>query len=219
MLIRRGRLPDGRVADIRVDERIVEIADRLEPLDAEQVHRCRRLVPCCPDCTTITCICGRWPRHSTPSRSGRRRFGRKRNWHRHLRTAEPGPDGWIRAIGYHASVAGELDREQLDALVARHAGADPAPQRCDVDPELGCAGPRRARPIIPDGRLHSADDWSDALPRRVTALADITHRLAALRSHRNHRRHTGSHRRRRRDAVGGASARRDSAATAFPRAG
>ncbi len=30
----------------------------------------------------------------------------------------------------------------------------------------------------PDGRLHSADDWADALPRRATALADITHRLA-----------------------------------------
>ena len=37
MLIRRGSLPDGRIADIRVDERIVEIADRLDPLDAEQV--------------------------------------------------------------------------------------------------------------------------------------------------------------------------------------
>ena len=37
MLIRHGKLPDGRIADIRVDERIVEIADRLDPLDAEQV--------------------------------------------------------------------------------------------------------------------------------------------------------------------------------------
>jgi predicted amidohydrolase YtcJ len=32
----------------------------------------------------------------------------------------------------------------------------------------------------PDGRLHSADDWADALPRRVTELAHITHRLAAF---------------------------------------
>ena len=30
----------------------------------------------------------------------------------------------------------------------------------------------------PDGRLHSADDWADALPRRVTALVEITTRLA-----------------------------------------
>ena len=30
----------------------------------------------------------------------------------------------------------------------------------------------------PDGRLHSADEWAAALPRRVTALAEITTRLA-----------------------------------------
>ena len=34
-----------------------------------------------------------------------------------LITAAPQPDGWIRAVGYHHSVAGELDRHLLDALV------------------------------------------------------------------------------------------------------
>ncbi|ETD33279.1 amidohydrolase family protein [Williamsia sp. D3] len=34
-----------------------------------------------------------------------------------LRAATPGADGWIRAVGYHDSVAGHLDRYQLDALL------------------------------------------------------------------------------------------------------
>ncbi len=37
MLIRRAALTDGRVADIRVGERIADIAERLEPLDSEDV--------------------------------------------------------------------------------------------------------------------------------------------------------------------------------------
>jgi dihydroorotase-like cyclic amidohydrolase len=37
MLIRQATLPDGHVADVRVDERIVDIADRLDPLGSEHV--------------------------------------------------------------------------------------------------------------------------------------------------------------------------------------
>ena len=94
-----------------------------------------------------------------------------------LANAVPGPDGWIRAVGYHASVAGELDREQLDALIAD------TPLR--IQHRSGAMwilnSPGLARVGLadhPDGRLHSADEWSDTLPRRATALADITHRLA-----------------------------------------
>jgi len=39
-----------------------------------------------------------------------------------LADAGAGEDGWIRAVGYHDSVAGELDRDALDALNA----VDPA---------------------------------------------------------------------------------------------
>lgn len=35
-----------------------------------------------------------------------------------LRAAEPRQDGWIRAVGYHDSVAGELDRRQLDDVIS-----------------------------------------------------------------------------------------------------
>ena len=37
MLIRRGRLPDGHTADVRVDDHIVEIADTLDASDTEHV--------------------------------------------------------------------------------------------------------------------------------------------------------------------------------------
>ncbi len=33
-----------------------------------------------------------------------------------LADAQPGEDGWIRAVGYHEAVAGPLDRTRLDAL-------------------------------------------------------------------------------------------------------
>jgi predicted amidohydrolase YtcJ len=176
MLIRRGRLPDGHVADLRADERIGEIADRLEPLDGEQVldanggavlpglhdhHLHLRAMAAAVDSLTL----------------GPPRVTTKVQLAQALAAASPGPDGWIRAVGYHASVAGELDRDQLDALVAE------TPLR--IQHRSGAmwilnsaALARVGLPEHPDGRLHSADEWSDALPRRVTALADICVRLS-----------------------------------------
>ena len=116
MLIRRATLPDGRIADIRVGERIDQIADRLEPLDAEQLvdadsgavlpglhdhHLHLRAMAAALDSVTV----------------GPPQVRTKAQLAQALRAAEPGPDGWIRAVGYHASVAGELDRDQLDALI------------------------------------------------------------------------------------------------------
>jgi predicted amidohydrolase YtcJ len=96
-----------------------------------------------------------------------------------LRTAQPGQDGWIRAVGYHASVAGELDRDQLDALIAdvpvriqHRSGAMWILNSAALN-AVGLAD-------HPDGRLHSFDDWANALPRRETALAEITRRLTGF---------------------------------------
>jgi predicted amidohydrolase YtcJ len=176
MLIRRGRLPDGRVADLRVDERIVEIADRIDPVAAEQVvdadagavlpglhdhHLHLRAMAAALDSLSV----------GPPQVRTKARLAQA------LRTAEPGPDGWIRAVGYHASVAGELDRDQLDALVAdtpvrvQHRSGAMWILNSAALSRVGLAD-------HPDGRLRSSDDWAHALPRRVTALADITHRLA-----------------------------------------
>ena len=54
MLIQRATMLDGAVVDIRVGERIDEVADTLAP---GPVRTCwtQRAGPCCPDCTTTTC--------------------------------------------------------------------------------------------------------------------------------------------------------------------
>jgi len=94
-----------------------------------------------------------------------------------LAAALPGPDGWIRAVGYHASVAGELNRHQLDALVADTPLR--IQHRSGTMWILNSAGLARVGLADhADGRLHSTDEWSDALPRRATALADICSRLS-----------------------------------------
>jgi predicted amidohydrolase YtcJ len=176
MLIRRAAVPGGRIVDIRVDERIVDIADRLDPLDAERVidaaagavlpglhdhHLHLRAMAAALDSLVV----------------GPPDVRTKAQLAQALRSAEPGPDGWIRAVGYHASVAGELNCKQLDTLVAD------VPVR--IQHRSGAmwilntaALARVGLSDHPDGRLHSADDWADALPRRATALADITRRLA-----------------------------------------
>jgi predicted amidohydrolase YtcJ len=178
MLIRRSTLPDGRVADVRVDARIVDIAERLEPLDNEQVI----------DAGTGAVLPGLHDHHlhlramaaALDSLSvGPPDVRTEAQLVDALRTAEPGPDGWIRAVGYHASVAGELDRGRLDAFVVdvpiriQHRSGAMWILNSAALARVGLAD-------HPDGRLHSADDWADSLPRRMTALAGISARLARL---------------------------------------
>jgi predicted amidohydrolase YtcJ len=175
MLIHRGTLLDGRVADIRVDERIVEIATELAPLEDEHVleagggavlpglhdhHLHLRAMAAALDSLSV----------------GPPEVRTKAQLAQALAAATPGPDGWIRAVGYHASVAGELDREQLDAFVP----ATPLriQHRSGAMWILNSAGLASVGLADhPDGRLHSSDDWSAALPRRATELADISRRL------------------------------------------
>ncbi len=175
MLIRRGKLPGGRVADLRVDEHIVEIADELDRSGSEQLldanggavlpglhdhHLHLRAMAAALDSIAV----------------GPPQVRTKAQLAQALRSTSPGADGWIRAIGYHASVAGELDREQLDTLIAdiplriqHRSGA------MWILNSVGLAQVGLAD--HPDGRLHSTDKWSNALPRRVTALADAAHDL------------------------------------------
>ncbi|WNG91362.1 amidohydrolase family protein [Mycobacterium sp. ITM-2016-00318] len=176
MLIRRATLPDGRLADIRLDERIADIAEQLEPLHSEHVvdadagvvlpglhdhHLHLRAMAAALDSLSVGP-----PQVRTEAQLGQA-----------LRTAEPGPDGWIRAVGYHASVAGELDRHHLDALIAdtptriQHRSGAMWILNSAALTRVGLAD-------HPDGRLNSTDDWAGGLPRRVTALADISARLA-----------------------------------------
>ncbi|HXA90535.1 MAG TPA: amidohydrolase family protein [Mycobacterium sp.] len=96
-----------------------------------------------------------------------------------LSNATPGPDGWIRAVGYHESVAGELDRAALDALV--HDIPLRIQHRSGALWILNSAALGRVGfAEHPDGRLRSADrEWSDALQRRETDLAELSRRITA----------------------------------------
>jgi predicted amidohydrolase YtcJ len=178
MLIHRAALLDGRTVDIRVGAQIDEVGDGLVAREGEGVLYAGggTVVPGLHD-------------HHVHLRSaasaldsfyvGPPGVTTKAQLTQLLSNATPGPDGWIRAVGYHESVAGELDRTALDAVV-RHI-----PVR--IQHRSGAlwilnseALGRVGLPEHPDGRLRSADrGWSDALQQRETDLAELSRRITA----------------------------------------
>src|SRR6201993_1835473 len=178
MLIQRATLLDGTTTKIRVGERIDEIGDGLTARPGEGVL----------DAGGGTVLPGLHDHHvhvrSAASSLdsffvGPPGVSTKAQLAQLLSNATPGPDGWIRAVGYHESVAGELDRAALDAVVPS------IPVRIQHrsgalwilnSAALGRVGLAEH----PDGRLRSADrGWSDALQRRETALAKLSRRITA----------------------------------------
>jgi predicted amidohydrolase YtcJ len=79
--------------------------------------------------------------------------------------------GWLRGVGYHESVAGELDRWQLDALVSdrptkiQHRSGklwivnSSAAQRLRLDEHIGLPGIELDVSGKPNGRLFRLDHW------------------------------------------------------------
>ncbi|OBA70692.1 amidohydrolase [Mycobacterium sp. 1554424.7] len=178
MLIRRATLLDGRTVDIRVGARIEEVGEGLAVGDGEGVLYAGggTVLPGLHD-------------HHVHLRSaasaldsffvGPPGVSTKAQLTQLLSNATPGPDGWIRAVGYHESVAGELDRTALDAVVRdiplriQHRSGALWILNSEA---LGRVG----LPEHPDGRLRSADrGWSDALAQRETDLAELSRRITA----------------------------------------
>ncbi len=105
----------------------------------------------------------------------------------------PGTDGWIRGIGYHESVAGELDRTRLDGLVPERpariqhrSGAlwivnSAAVARLGLDTGRDHPGVERDPEGRATGRLLRADGWlREQLGRREPpSLAAVGQRLAS----------------------------------------
>jgi predicted amidohydrolase YtcJ len=102
------------------------------------------------------------------------------------------PGAWLRAVGYHESVAGSLDRQVLDRLlpnrpvrVQHRTGAlwmvnSAAVARLDLD---GCelSGVERDQAGRPTGRLWRMDRWvADRVPAAAGDLAAVSSRAAAL---------------------------------------
>jgi predicted amidohydrolase YtcJ len=179
MLIQRASLLDGTVADIRVGTLINELADNLAARPGESVF----------DANGGTVLPGLHDHHvhlraaasALDSLSvGPPAVCTKDQLAQALSSAKPGSDGWIRAVGYHESVAGELDRAALDAVVP---GIPVRVQhRSGALWMLNSAALGRiGMPDHADGRLRSTDrGWSDALQRRETDLAELSRRLVAV---------------------------------------
>jgi predicted amidohydrolase YtcJ len=181
MLIRNATLLDGRTVDIRVGERIEEVvppSEGLEPRPREGVLHAGggMVLPGLHD-------------HHVHVRSaasaldsffvGPPGVSTKDQLAQLLTNATPGPDGWIRAVGYHESVAGELDRDALDAVVRnvplriQHRSGALWILNSEALGRVGLAEHS-------DGRLRSADrGWSDTLQRRETDLAELSRRITA----------------------------------------
>jgi predicted amidohydrolase YtcJ len=176
MLIQRATLLDGTATDIRVDERIEDVGE-LKPHKGEPVF----------DAAGATVIPGLHDHHVhlrsaaaalTSARVGPAEVRGRDDLARALADAPVGPDGWIRAVGYHEAVAGPLDRHALDEL------SPPLPvrvqHRSGVLWTLNSAGLARVGLTDhPDGRLHSADrSWSDTLQRNESGLTEVSRRLS-----------------------------------------
>ncbi|TFV55714.1 amidohydrolase [Mycobacterium sp. PS03-16] len=177
MLIQRAVLFDGSTVDLRVTACIEAVAPSLPPRRGEAVL----------DAAHATVIPGLHDHHvhlhSAAAAFGSVRLGPadvgdRAGLRRALHTAIPGPDGWIRAVGYHETVAGPLDRHLLDEL------GPPVPlrvqHRSGVLWALNSAGlTRLGLGEHPDGRLRSADtDWSAGLERRDLPLRELSRQLA-----------------------------------------
>jgi predicted amidohydrolase YtcJ len=178
MLIHRATLLDGRTVDVRVGAQIDEVGEGLEARKGEGVLYAGggTVLPGLHDHHVHL--------HSAASALDSFFVGppgvtTKDQLTQLLSNATPGPDGWIRAVGYHESVAGELDRTALDAIVRN----DPV----RIQHRSGAlwilnseALGRVGLPEHPDGRLRSADrGWSDALQQRETDLAELSRRITA----------------------------------------
>jgi predicted amidohydrolase YtcJ len=176
MLIQRAVTLDGTAVDIRVSDRIDEVAATLTPLPGEDVL----------DAGGGTVLPGLHDHHvhlysaaaaATSIRVGPPQVRGRAGLAATLANAEAGEDGWIRAVGYHDSVAGPLDRDALDAI------APTTPLRIQhrsgvlwILNSVGLA--RVGLADHPDGRLRSTDSWADALGRNETSLADLSQRLS-----------------------------------------
>lgn len=178
MLIRRAALLDGTAADIRVGETIAGVGAGLDAEPGETVL----------DAAGGAVLPGLHDHHvhvrSAASALDSLTVGApvvrtEEEWAQALSAAAPGADGWIRAVGYHESVAGELDRRTLDAVVpgvpvrVQHRSGALWILNSAALSRIGLAE-------HPNGRLRAADRWVDALPRREPNLAELSRRLTTF---------------------------------------
>jgi predicted amidohydrolase YtcJ len=179
VLIQRATLLDGTASDIRVGAQIEQVSDSLAAAPGERVL----------DAAGATVLPGLHDHHvhvrSAASALDSLSVGppavcTKDQLAQALSKAVPGSDGWVRAVGYHDSVAGELDRGAIDVLVPdipvriQHRSGALWILNSAALRHVGMADHA-------DGRLRATDrGWSDRLQRRDADLAELSRRLIAL---------------------------------------
>jgi predicted amidohydrolase YtcJ len=178
MLIRRATLLDGTVTNIRVGAQIDEVGDDLAVQPGEGLL----------DAGGGTVLPGLHDHHVHVRSAASALYSfsvgppgvsTKDQLAQILSNAPPGPDGWIRAVGYHESVAGDLDRIALDAVVP-HLPVRIQHRSGALWILNSAALGRVGLAEHPDGRLRSADrGWSEALAHRETDLAELSRRITA----------------------------------------
>ncbi|MEE4023698.1 amidohydrolase family protein [Gordonia sp. PKS22-38] len=192
LLIRNATLADGGIVDIRCSAgRIEEIGASLRRrLDEDDVDVGGHVLPGLHDhhihlwSLAATAHSIRLGPPTVPDAAALRRVL--------ARAAQAAPSGtWLRAFGYHESVAGPLTRDELDVLVPDHpirvqhrSGAlwmlnSPACRATGVD-ECTLTGVERDPTGRAVGRLWRMDSWlGDALPSTPPDLGEVSRRAAS----------------------------------------
>ncbi|MFD7205863.1 amidohydrolase family protein [Streptomyces sp. NPDC059893] len=177
VLLRDAELDGGRRADVRVrGGRIAEVAPALARLPGEETVDCRghALLPGLADHHLhLHALVA----HRRSVACGPPAVRDRASLTAALAAAKPDAHGWIRGVGYHETVAGNLDTAALDGLHARHpvrvqhrSGAlwilnSRAAQEVSLASATHPGIERDARGA-PTGRLWRADTWlRERLPR------------------------------------------------------
>ena len=175
MLIQRASLLDGSVVDIRFGETITAVAGRLAARPGEDVL----------DAALGTVLPGLHDHHVhlrsaaaalESVRAGPPAVRTAADLAAALRSAPPDADGWVRAYGYHESVAGPLDRDLLDGISA--VMPTRVQHRSGALWVLNSAGlARLGMAAHPDGRFLRAEGFP-AMPVRDPSLRRLSRMLA-----------------------------------------
>jgi len=196
MLIRDVEIGLARPADVRIDAgRVVEINSRLTPrTDEALIDGCGgALLPGLHDhhihlvsvaASLVSVPCGP-PQTNSAEALAERLLDHAAN--------EPTADGWLRGIGYHASVAGPIDREWLDrvlpdrpARIQHRSGRLWILNSCALERLTAVPAPLGHDPLEkvngrPTGRIYDGDAWLRArLPSRLRPLEDVSTLLAGF---------------------------------------
>lgn len=178
MLIKRAVLLDETATDIRVGRYVEEVAVELRTRRGETVF----------DAQGGTVLPGLHDHHihlraaAAASRSvhvGPDEVTGLAHLSAVLQNSAVAADGWIRAVGYHESVAGPLDRGMLDQILPSTPLR--VQHRSGVLWTLNSAGLAVVgQRDHPDGRLRSADPrWTAHLDRRESGLREFSAQLSA----------------------------------------